>query len=168
MVDERLKPCVLAAPAAPKRGASPRTGFAPGGKGPQALLAGTPARVSNVGRRALLLRRDHRLCPGPPVCRAVHAIHRCCRTPVARFTAPPSPSLPPDVPRTLPRSAVIGGWPAAAGSDRPDRVGSSRPVNRVATIRCHPRARPKRQRGSPQRERSRGQCAPALGLRSFQ
>ena len=40
-------------------------------------------------------------------------------------------------------------------------------INSVATLRCHPHARPNVNDGSPQRQRSRGQCAPVLGLRSF-
>ena len=63
MVDERLKLCVLAALAAPKRGASPRAEFAPGGRARKPSLPALQ-RISNAGRRALLLRRDHRLCLG--------------------------------------------------------------------------------------------------------
>ena len=54
-----------------------------------------------------------------------------------------------------------GGAGALAQACRRDRI------NSVATLRCHPRARPNVNDGSPQRQRSRGQCVPVLGLRSF-
>src|SRR3954468_4534725 len=57
--------------------------------------------------------------------------------------------------------AVLGGAVPSAQASRRDRI------NSVATLRCHPRARPNVNDGSPQRQRSRGQCVPVLGLRSF-